>query len=104
MEDKKQRVSLARAVYANRQIYLLDDVLSAVDVNGKKFFLFFPPTFLKNYFPKKISWETHFRELCFSSRKLSFQFFQPFDSYSCFFRVVYFLWKVEGQVEDFSDT
>ncbi len=30
---QKQRVSLARAVYANKDVYLLDDVLSAVDVH-----------------------------------------------------------------------
>ena len=36
---QKQRVSLARAVYSNRDVYLLDDVLSAVDQHvGKKLF------------------------------------------------------------------
>lgn len=30
---QKQRISLARALYANRDIYLLDDILSALDVN-----------------------------------------------------------------------
>ena len=36
---QKQRISLARAVYANRDIYLLDDPLSAVDSHvGKHIF------------------------------------------------------------------
>ena len=36
---QKQRVALARAVYANTDIYLLDDPLSAVDSNvGKELF------------------------------------------------------------------
>ncbi|XP_054856398.1 ATP-binding cassette sub-family C member 12-like isoform X2 [Eublepharis macularius] len=36
---QKQRISLARAVYANRDIYLLDDPLSAVDAHvGKNIF------------------------------------------------------------------
>ncbi len=36
---QKQRVSLARAVYAEKDVYLLDDVLSAVDVHvGKAIF------------------------------------------------------------------
>ena len=33
---QKQRISLARAVYSNRDIYLLDDVLSSVDANVSK--------------------------------------------------------------------
>ena len=36
---QKQRVSLARSVYQDRDIYLLDDPLSAVDVHvGKHLF------------------------------------------------------------------
>ena len=36
---QKQRISLARGVYANRDIYLLDDPLSAVDSHvGKHIF------------------------------------------------------------------
>ena len=33
---QKQRVSLARAVYADADVYLLDDPLSAVDVKVAK--------------------------------------------------------------------
>jgi ABC-type multidrug transport system fused ATPase/permease subunit len=30
---QKTRISLARALYSNQDIYLLDDILSAVDVH-----------------------------------------------------------------------
>uniref|UniRef100_A0A8B9ZU15 Multidrug resistance-associated protein 1 n=1 Tax=Anas zonorhyncha TaxID=75864 RepID=A0A8B9ZU15_9AVES len=49
--ERKQRVSLARAVYSNADLYLLDDPLSAVDVHvGKHLFekLIGPSGLLKN--------------------------------------------------------
>jgi ABC-type transport system involved in cytochrome bd biosynthesis fused ATPase/permease subunit len=48
---QKQRISLARAIYANADIYLLDDILSSVDTHvGKDIFdkVLGPEGFLKN--------------------------------------------------------
>ena len=48
---QKQRMSMARAVYSNRDVYLLDDPLSAVDAHvGKKMFdeVIGPQGLLKN--------------------------------------------------------
>jgi ATP-binding cassette subfamily C (CFTR/MRP) protein 2 len=36
---QKTRISLARALYSNKDIYLLDDILSAVDVHVGKFIM-----------------------------------------------------------------
>ena len=36
---QKARISLARTLYANKDIYLLDDILSAVDVHVGKFLM-----------------------------------------------------------------
>lgn len=36
---QKARISLARTLYADKDIYLLDDILSAVDVNVGKFLI-----------------------------------------------------------------
>jgi len=36
---QKARISLARALYSNKDIYFLDDVLSAVDVHVGKFLM-----------------------------------------------------------------
>lgn len=54
---QKQRVSLARAVYADADIYLLDDPLSAVDAHvGKHIFdkVIGPEGILKNKVRKKL--------------------------------------------------
>jgi ABC-type multidrug transport system fused ATPase/permease subunit len=36
---QKSRISLARALYADSDIYLLDDILSSVDVNTADFLM-----------------------------------------------------------------
>lgn len=36
---QKARISLARALYSNQDIYLLDDILSAVDVHVGEFLM-----------------------------------------------------------------
>lgn len=36
---QKARISLARTLYSNKDIYLLDDILSAVDVHVGKFLM-----------------------------------------------------------------
>lgn len=36
---QKARISLARALYSDRDIYLLDDVISAVDVHVGRFLM-----------------------------------------------------------------
>lgn len=36
---QKARIGLARSLYANKDIYLLDDVLSAVDVHVARFLM-----------------------------------------------------------------
>ncbi|KAE8744038.1 ABC-transporter, subfamily C member 08 [Frankliniella occidentalis] len=48
---QKQRIALARALYANRDIYLLDDPLSAVDVNVANHIF-------ENYFKKELREKT----------------------------------------------
>ncbi|KAI8481948.1 Multidrug resistance-associated protein 5 [Branchiostoma belcheri] len=54
---QKQRISLARALYADRDIYLLDDPLSAVDAHvGKHIFQHYIQTALKD---KTVLFVTH---------------------------------------------
>ncbi len=36
---QKARISLARALYSDKNIYLLDDILSAVDIHVGKFIM-----------------------------------------------------------------
>ena len=54
---QKARVSLARALYSNKDIYLLDDILSAVDVHVGKFLV--EETILKYLKGKTVIMPTH---------------------------------------------
>jgi ABC-type bacteriocin/lantibiotic exporter with double-glycine peptidase domain len=54
---QKARISLARALYSNRDIYLLDDILSAVDVHIGKFIM--EETILKYLRAKTVIMPTH---------------------------------------------
>ena len=59
---QKQRVSLARALYADRDIYLLDDPLSAVDAHvGQHIFKHCLKTALKG---KTVVFVTHQLQVC----------------------------------------
>lgn len=60
---QKARISLARALYADRDIYLFDDVLAAVDANiGKKIFQECFLTFLKKKTRVLITHALHYLE------------------------------------------
>lgn len=54
---QKARISLARALYSNKDIYLLDDILSAVDVHVGKFIM--QKTILEYLKGKTILMPTH---------------------------------------------
>ena len=54
---QKARISLARALYSNKDIYLLDDILSAVDVHVGKFLM--EETILKYLRDKTVIMPTH---------------------------------------------
>ena len=54
---QKARISLARALYSNKDIYLLDDILSAVDVHVGKFIM--QKTILEYLKGKTIVMPTH---------------------------------------------
>jgi ABC-type multidrug transport system fused ATPase/permease subunit len=54
---QKTRISLARAIYSDRSIYLLDDVLSAVDIHVGKFIM--EKTILKYLKGKTVIMPTH---------------------------------------------
>jgi ABC-type transport system involved in cytochrome bd biosynthesis fused ATPase/permease subunit len=36
---QRARISLARALYSNKDIYILDDILSALDINVSEFIM-----------------------------------------------------------------
>ncbi|XP_074522437.1 ATP-binding cassette sub-family C member 12-like isoform X2 [Halichoeres trimaculatus] len=64
-EGQKQRISLARAVYSNKDLYLLDDPLSAVDAHAGKHI--FEESIRKQLKGKSVILVTHqlqFMELC----------------------------------------
>ena len=54
---QKARISLARALYSNKDIYPLDDILSAVDVHVGKFIM--QKTILEYLKGKTIVMPTH---------------------------------------------
>ena len=54
---QKARISLARALYSDKDIYLLDDILSAVDVHVGKFIM--EETILKYLKNKTVIMPTH---------------------------------------------
>ena len=54
---QKARVNLARALYSNRDIYMLDDIISAVDVHVGRFLM--KETIFKYLKGKTIIMATH---------------------------------------------
>jgi len=78
---QKQRVNLARAVYSNSDVYLMDDPLSAVDVHvGKHIFekVIGSKGLLKNKVAVQLGliWDMFFKDRkCFSSKQEADYFF-----------------------------